>query len=76
MDNAFEFPKKKDLKIRAQFTRNMFISCSKLCIEHEGKKELNANEQNCLDRCAAKYLIVGDYVSKVYQRVKTEENKG
>lgn len=71
MENPVDLKKSKDLEVRADFTRNMFKSCIKLCVKGNETQEIGTNEKVCLDRCAAKYLFVGDYVGKIYQR----ENK-
>ena len=68
MEKAVDLAASKDLQIRADFTRNMFKSCTRLCVSKESEPELNTGEKVCLDRCAAKYLFLGDYVGKVYQQ--------
>jgi undecaprenyl pyrophosphate synthase len=65
----------REAKSNARYMMSMIKACNKVCVDYKGKKEMTENEKNCLDRCAAKYLMVSDFVNKVIEEEKREAKK-
>ncbi|OMJ90805.1 hypothetical protein SteCoe_6786 [Stentor coeruleus] len=58
----------KEMKIRQEFAMNLMESCRKMCIKNYDVPVLNQTEENCLQRCSVKYLLLGDYQMKLFTK--------
>lgn len=63
-----DLDKRHNLKTQTDFLMKMVKGCKSICLDFKSADDLNLTEKNCLDRCSAKYMIVGDYVSKHYHK--------
>lgn len=63
-----DLTKRQNLKTQTDYLMKMVKSCKDICIDFKSAEDLNLTERNCLDRCAVKYTMVGDYVSKHYHK--------
>jgi hypothetical protein len=59
---------RRNIKTQTGFLRKMVKVCKNVCIDFNSQADLNITEKSCIERCAVKYLMVGEYVSKHYHK--------
>ena len=68
MESTLDIDFKRNIKTQTDFLRKMVKACKSICVDLGSASEMNVTEKSCIERCAVKYLMVGEYVSKHYHK--------